>query len=966
MNRVLTLLFLTALGAMGQSTGCYVTQQFYNSGGTNSTNAMEVSFYLSNAVYAPPIIVYSGEVDYWATNGYLAPAWIEAGDYNVQTGYTPDIFPIIVPADGAVHSLTALINTNLLWTNWASPEYLPRLGGAMEGNLTWNTTNFLGLVVNSFTTSQRTALAGTNGAIVYDSTLNQFFGWENGWELLTGNGGGSGNVAFDPALFDTNNGAVSLVLPSPLTNGLASQAWVLSLNYAGVTITNGLATTNWVLSLGYVTASVTNGLASTNWVLSQNYVTSAVTNGLASIGWVNAQGFVTSAVTNGLAAQTWTIANFQPLSAALTALSANNGSSLTSLNASQLSTGTVPLGVLPSAVVTNGGPLAVTNISGGVTNIIGLNGTNFQMWPGGTNVWFTNGYSYTSNGVVIASMTNGNVRASTLWTVGNIQANSGSVLIPQANTGVKGDVVIIYPVNPGFYWDSGVNYTNVVTNNNVGGVSVSGALTVGGTISGNGSGVTNVPGANIVGTVPGSSIPIDGSTITLNGSGKLQATGASSGNGIATNSVIIGPLTATTNSLLFEGDSYTTGTGATGTISNGFPWVIVSNLSITAPLGPMVNQAVGGTQTAEQSFIIYSNASFTTIPSLASNYTAVWLTGFNTMRLNGLSNQYCISQYSRELMAGALWLAMPVNARVYAPNSPGKVLSTGWGTNSAIYGPGFSSLYTTTSGATATFYPVGSAVYISTTICLSNYLASYPSGSFSVTIDGILATNFSTWSNACVPQIIQPNVSYWPNVLRFGGLLPTTHTVTVTVTSPTGQFVYVDYVVGTDFAREATYNPKVYIGSCCRMYSSSYSEYAPYNNGTDAAAFAYDQANQQVAATLAADGFSVCYVDVNSCFDPNAAGYISTADYVHPSNVGHNSIAVAFLQSIDQKAGAYEKSLAEFERQSIKGKSMGTVAIPASGTIPAPANFGGNGLLWNSNNCLYWVTANHTNYISGP
>ena len=39
-------------------------------------------------------------------------------------------------------------------------------------------------------------------------------------------------------------------------------------------------------------------------------------------------------------------------------------------------------------------------------------------------------------------------------------------------------------------------------------------------------------------------------------------------------------------------------------------------------------------------------------------------------------------------------------------------------------------------------------------------------------------------------------------------------------------------------------------------------------------------------------------------------------------------------------------------------------AIATNATAPAPPAWGG--LLWNSNNALYWVTSSHTNYVTGP
>jgi len=38
--------------------------------------------------------------------------------------------------------------------------------------------------------------------------------------------------------------------------------------------------------------------------------------------------------------------------------------------------------------------------------------------------------------------------------------------------------------------------------------------------------------------------------------------------------------------------------------------------------------------------------------------------------------------------------------------------------------------------------------------------------------------------------------------------------------------------------------------------------------------------------------------------------------------------------------------------------------IPSNSIVASP--IGGGGLLWNSNNALYWITSAHTNYVTGP
>ena len=58
-------------------------------------------------------------------------------------------------------------------------------------------------------------------------------------------------------------------------------------------------------------------------------------------------------------------------------------------------------------------------------------------------------------------------------------------------------------------------------------------------------------------------------------------------------------------------------------------------------------------------------------------------------------------------------------------------------------------------------------------------------------------------------------------------------------------------------------------------------------------------------------------------------------------------------------------SLSQFWNLSIPAISQVNPAVEIlTNGIPTPVP--GLGILWNSNNALYWVTTTHTNYISGP
>lgn len=135
-------------------------------------------------------------------------------------------------------------------------------------------------------------MACASSAEPYFSRFGEF---DPDWTLYTVSGVDEVAASVSNAIPD-----VSEFVTKAVTNGLASQDWVLDEEYVTEAVTNGLASEGWVLDREYVTETVTNGLASQNWVLDKEYVTEAVTNGLASEGWVLGKEYVTEAVTNGL------------------------------------------------------------------------------------------------------------------------------------------------------------------------------------------------------------------------------------------------------------------------------------------------------------------------------------------------------------------------------------------------------------------------------------------------------------------------------------------------------------------------------------------------------------------------------------------------------------------------------------------------------------------------------------------
>jgi len=86
----------------------------------------------------------------------------------------------------------------------------------------------------------------------------------------------------------------------------------------------------------------------------------------------------------------------------------------------------------------------------------------------------------------------------------------------------------------------------------------------------------------------------------------------------------------------------------------------------------------------------------------------------------------------------------------------------------------------------------------------------------------------------------------------------------------------------------------------------------------------------------------------------NAVIYTSPTDTTHPTvPAGSRFLASKMVQALSQF----------WSLSAPVANPGGPLVLPANGS-PAPVP--GLGMLWNSNNALYWVTPAHTNYVTGP
>lgn len=149
-----------------------------------------------------------------------------------------------------------------------------------------------------------------------------------------------------------------------------------------------------------------------------------------------------------------------------------NASALTNLNASQLASGTVPLALLPAAVVTNNqtGVTLSGTLSGNGAGLTNLNSTNLNLVPGVNITFTTNG----GNSITIASTGSGG-------SSGTIYTNTNP---SQFGTNATGQLQIT----------NGATLTNA----NLTTPTISAGTTYGPT---NGGNLLNIPAANLTGSI---------------------------------------------------------------------------------------------------------------------------------------------------------------------------------------------------------------------------------------------------------------------------------------------------------------------------------------------------------------------------------------------------------------------------------------------------------------------------------
>ncbi len=187
--------------------------------------------------------------------------------------------------------------------------------------------------------------------------------------------------------------------------------------------------------------------------------------------------------------------------------------------------------------------------------------------------------------------------------------------------------------------------------------------------------------------------------------------------------------------------------------------------------------------------------------------------------------------------------------------------------------------YTTQNGAIARATVSGDTVYIGASE------GDYPdmAETINIVIDGVSHGNFSVKRPGVTTFLGQ----WWGRIAwRFTGLGTGAHNVIITHASPTGKFLHLDYVAGSD--QVAT--PRVVVGNAMRFTDAYYATL-----GIDASTTqAYNAIIADVVAEFVAHGLPVVLLDRYAHFDPATQ---SSDQYGHPADAWQKVMRNDFIDA---------------------------------------------------------------------
>jgi len=400
-----------------------------------------------------------------------------------------------------------------------------------------------------------------------------------------------------------------------------------------------------------------------------------------------------------------------------------------------------------------------------------------------------------------------------------------------------------------------------------------------------------------------------GVTLTINGSFEAGIYQVFTGSG----TVVFGGGTATINELpewrgsqpvaTCYGDSFTMGFSGGISYDQSYPALIAKamNWNIPIPVGgssPGVpsshvgNQAYGGSQIASIEQLSRIMAHTTT------NDDIQWiLTGINDSRAYGTSPSGNTTYY-QSLASAIAWMCIPDTEKIPGNESNTSIVirsGTGWVANTTWYnGKGYQ---TNVQGDTFGFTCHGDTVYLALPRDTTT------TGLCSITIDGVDYGTHDFSGSVATVQYSQP---YNMGFVRISGLSNGYHGVILTKISATSasDYMRVDWVAGVTGAQGSSNTgirggPRVYVGNCCRLTYTGYADGSPlYNHSNEGVTSYYNEMIAQLVRDFAGDGMNIALVDASKYFDPYTG---TAADNIHPNPLGHQMIANAFLEIIDER-----------------------------------------------------------------
>jgi lysophospholipase L1-like esterase len=348
------------------------------------------------------------------------------------------------------------------------------------------------------------------------------------------------------------------------------------------------------------------------------------------------------------------------------------------------------------------------------------------------------------------------------------------------------------------------------------------------------------------------------------------------------------PKTVAAGTIRFFGDSFTAGNGASDAAHS-----YVSLLQQAAEWSG-TNLGVGGRQATQVA------ASDIYPLTIIDGDISTLLVGYNNARHLG-SDAVGLTTYEQTLRACVARLAIPHARWKHGADNSITFSGSDWTSASSTYSGKVNSKYTQTNGATATQTLYGAAIYISYT-CRKN-LGGGDGGSFTVTVDGTVYATVDTNSAA----LDDGPPSFWPHVVRIGGLAPGAHTVVVTAISNGSQFVQIEgYATNNGPTSNA---PRVYVGTIPVMNTLGYALGSPtYSNATDAIIDSYNRVLRRVVTDFSADGLLVTLAEVSQAYNPWDGITSQTDENIHPNDLGHSRIAQAFLAAVNNAPTLRERS----------------------------------------------------------